>query len=120
MLTTEQVLQYQEQGFLLLPVFFSVATASVMCNQVSALVKDESTERVLEKNQKSIRSILGVHLKNEFFSNLLKTPNLITDEEVKQKSETFLADHYEYFLYLLDDSHLDNSIYKPEKYSVTA
>lgn len=65
----------------------------------------------------AIASLYPLYLKSDL---AVLYPATFTVEDVKQKSETFLGDQYEYFLYVLDDSHLDSSIYKQEKYSVTA
>lgn len=81
-LTAEQQKFYNENGFLLLPEYFSKTEVDLMKAQLPALFSEDSPRKVLEKNSNVVRSVYGSHATNDVFRRLSRHPGII--EPVKQ------------------------------------
>ncbi|MDJ0515424.1 MAG: phytanoyl-CoA dioxygenase family protein [Trichodesmium sp. MO_231.B1] len=76
-LTTEQIDQYNNQGFLLIPDLFSQEEVSLMQAQLPSLMAEDVPGQVLEKDRKTVRALHGCHLFNKVFHNLIREPRLL-------------------------------------------
>jgi ectoine hydroxylase len=76
-LTTEAIKSYEEQGFLFIPECFSREEISIICDQIPMIMADEAVGRVLEDDQKTLRTLYGVHLNNKIFRDLVRHPRLL-------------------------------------------
>ena len=76
-LSTKQLKIYEEQGFVLLPNWFSQLEVDIIKSEVSAVLAQDTSKKVIEKDGKTIRSLLGPHLNSEFLGNLSQHPRLI-------------------------------------------
>jgi len=68
---------FDDQGFLLLPDWFSAAEVGVMRAELPALFAEDSERRVLEKETGAVRSVYGAHRTNEIFRRLTHHPRLV-------------------------------------------
>ncbi|WP_229414751.1 MULTISPECIES: hypothetical protein [Moorena] len=66
-LTTEQIDQYNNQGFLLIPDLFSQEEVSLIQEQLPGLMAEDVPGRVLEKDRHTVRALHGCHLFNKVF-----------------------------------------------------
>jgi ectoine hydroxylase len=76
-LTPEQVEQYRQDGYLLLPSLFSAQELDVLRSEVRAEFAEESDRKVQEKGSATVRSVYGSHLKNDVFKRLSRLPRLV-------------------------------------------
>lgn len=76
-LTKEQLGFYSENGFLLLPEYFSTVEIGRVGAELPALLSEDSQCRVVEKEGGAIRSIYGSHTKNEVFRHLSCHPRIV-------------------------------------------
>jgi ectoine hydroxylase len=75
--STEQQKRFQEEGFLLLPEYFSPVEVRLMKGELAALLNEDSPRRVVEKEGSMVRSVYGSHAHNEVFNRLSKHPRLV-------------------------------------------
>jgi len=76
-LTEEQLLIYKNQGFLVLPEYFSRGEIEAMKAELSSLSADNSPKKVLEKDGKTVRSLHGSHTTNDIFNCLTRHPFIV-------------------------------------------
>ncbi|OYE00154.1 phytanoyl-CoA dioxygenase family protein [Nostoc sp. 'Peltigera membranacea cyanobiont' 232] len=76
-LTEQELLIYENQGFLLLPECFSRAEVEIMKAELSTLSVETSPQKILEKDGKTVRSFHGSHTKNNVFNCLTRHPLLV-------------------------------------------
>lgn len=76
-LTDQQLMQYRDEGFLLLPNFFAGAEITTLCDQLPDLVKRDTPDRVLEKDGGTVRAVHGCHATNEIYAALVRLPRLL-------------------------------------------
>lgn len=76
-LTDEQLLIYKNQGFLILPEYFSRAEIEAMKAESSALSADSSPKKVLEKDGRTVRSLHGSHTTSNVFNCLTRHPFIV-------------------------------------------
>ncbi|BAY78266.1 phytanoyl-CoA dioxygenase [Nostoc linckia NIES-25] len=76
-LTEEQLLIYKNQGFLVLPEYFSRGEIEAMKAELSSLSADNSPKKVLEKDGKTVRSMHGSHTTNDVFNRLTRHPFIV-------------------------------------------
>jgi ectoine hydroxylase-related dioxygenase (phytanoyl-CoA dioxygenase family) len=75
-ITTEQLKAYEENGYLLLPNYFSRAEVDVLAAELPSVFADESPRRVTETND-AVRSVYGSHMSNDVFKCLTRHPRLV-------------------------------------------
>src|SRR5262245_21535989 len=75
--TAEQVKAYEENGYLLLPNYFSRAEIDVLAAELPIVFSEDSPRRITETNEKSVRSVYGSHMSNEVFKCLTCHPRLV-------------------------------------------
>ncbi|HEY9635472.1 MAG TPA: phytanoyl-CoA dioxygenase family protein [Coleofasciculaceae cyanobacterium] len=88
-LTQEQVEQYQEQGYLLLPEYFSQQETSVMCAQIPAAMANDAVKKDWEPDGKTFRSLLGI-IEHKFFYDLARHPRLLNLAQQLLDSEVYI------------------------------
>lgn len=76
-LTKEQLENYQNNGFVILPDCFSQAEVRIMKAELPGLVAEKHPGTVLEKGGKTVRSLHGSHTKNDIFRRLSQHPRLV-------------------------------------------
>jgi predicted 2-oxoglutarate/Fe(II)-dependent dioxygenase YbiX len=73
----EQVKAYKENGYLLLPNYFSRAEIDVLAAELPPIFSEDSPRRITETNEVSVRSVYGSHMSNEVFKCLTCHPRLV-------------------------------------------
>ncbi|MEH1947346.1 MAG: phytanoyl-CoA dioxygenase family protein [Nostoc sp.] len=89
-LTEEQLLIYQNQGFILLPEYFSRAEVEIMKAELSALSIETSPKKILEKDGKTVRSLHGSHTKNDVFRCLARHPFIVDPAMQIARSKVYI------------------------------
>ncbi len=69
-LTPTQLEQYENEGFLFLPGYFSRDEVARLQAELPTTFAEESPRRILEKDGKTVRSVYGSHLTNPVFNSL--------------------------------------------------
>lgn len=73
----EQLRHYEEQGYLLLPGYFSPAEVEAVRSQLPHVLGREGRGHIAEKEGEKVRSVYGAHLENETFRRLSLHPRLV-------------------------------------------
>ena len=89
-LSTEQLKTYEEKGFIVLPNWFSQLEVEIIKSDVAALLTQDTSKKVIEKDGKTIRSLLGSHLDNKFFRLLSQHPRLVEPAMQMIGSEVYI------------------------------
>ncbi|QYX30559.1 phytanoyl-CoA dioxygenase family protein [Sphaerospermopsis torques-reginae] len=89
-LTREQVQEYENQGFLFIPQYFSQAVVSALRANIPELIADEAVGRVWEADNKTLRTLYGVHLTNKVFNALVRHPLLLEPAQQLFASELYV------------------------------
>lgn len=89
-LTIEQLKHYQEEGYLLLPEWFSPQEAALMQAQLPAVAANDAIETVLQEDNKTFRASVGVHNTNKFFQDLIRHPRLLELGRQILKNDVFI------------------------------
>lgn len=76
-LSPEQLTAYEQDGFLLLPNYFSGPEIDAMKTELPALMAEDTPRRVIENDGQAVRSIYGSHMSNEVFSRLARHPRVV-------------------------------------------
>lgn len=76
-LTKEQIIDYDEKGFLMLHEYFSEEEVRIITDELPAIFLEESPRRILESNGK-IRSVFFENDSNELISCVCKMDKLVT------------------------------------------
>ncbi len=77
MLRPEQLTQLDDQGFLVLPDLFSVDEVALIQSRLPALFSDGHPGNIIEKSSGIVRTSMGLHLRDDLFSALVRHPRLI-------------------------------------------
>ena len=75
-LTQDQIEQYEEEGMLFLPNYFSETEISVLHEELSRLPED-LPGRMMEKDKQTVRALHGVHAHSKIFHSLIQHPLLL-------------------------------------------
>jgi|RhiMethySRZTD1v2_1073278.scaffolds.fasta_scaffold14704_4 L-proline 4-hydroxylase len=76
-ITSEQINQYREKGFLLLPDFLRQSEIAIIKSQLPSVFAEQGRRRVNEKDGVAVRSVYGAHTTNEIFNRLTRLPRLV-------------------------------------------
>jgi hypothetical protein len=76
-LTQEQLDQYTQQGYLLLPEGLEEGAVEAMRQELPDLFHRDAPDVIKEKDQDTVRSIHGTHNHNEVFQRLVRHPALL-------------------------------------------
>jgi ectoine hydroxylase len=77
MLTSEQVTNYREQGYVLLPDCFNQQEVSAINHAYAEVLSQPSPARVLEKDGETVRSVYGSHTSHAVLDRLARHPRLV-------------------------------------------
>ncbi len=89
-LTANQVEQYNEDGFLVIPNAFSELEVAAMKAELTPILAEDSPRRVREKNGTVIRSVYGSHQTNELFGRLTRHPMLLGPAKQLLNAEVYV------------------------------
>jgi ectoine hydroxylase len=76
-ITKDQWRNYQDNGFLVVPEYFSQAEVALMKGELPAIFAEDSPKRVLEKEGKTVRAVHSSHTTNQVFKDLVRHPKLV-------------------------------------------
>jgi len=76
-LTSEQVAQFEHNGYLFFPGLFSRQEMDVLCAEVPAIYVEHRPEIVREKGSDAVRTSFAAHTYNPAFAKLARHPRLI-------------------------------------------
>ncbi|MBP5974478.1 phytanoyl-CoA dioxygenase family protein [Brasilonema sp. CT11] len=80
-LSKKQIQQYEEDGFLFFPGYFSEKEVSILQRELSRLPEGDPG-RMVENDNKTVRALHGCHTHSEIFKRLIQHPRLL--EPVQQ------------------------------------
>ena len=80
-LSSEQIAEFAEQGYVFLPNVFSAAEVQALMREVPGILRQERQEVVREKDGKTPRTAFAVHTYNDAFGRLARHPRLIEPVE---------------------------------------
>src|SRR5215216_2644984 len=75
--TAEHLEAYEENGYVLLPNYFTPAEINVLAAELPLIFAEDSPRRIIETNKMSVRSVYGAHMSNEVFKCLTRHPRLV-------------------------------------------
>lgn len=76
-LTQEQLRQFNEDGFLILPQLFSVDEVEVLRAAMNRVFLQDTAANVKEKSSDVVRTAFGLHLRDEVFGKLVRHPRFV-------------------------------------------
>jgi ectoine hydroxylase-related dioxygenase (phytanoyl-CoA dioxygenase family) len=88
-LTSKQIRDYQRDGFLTLPDYFTEAELEVLLRELPGLFSEDSPRRILEKSG-AVRSVFASHWTNEAFRRLSLLPRMIEPARQLLESEVYV------------------------------
>lgn len=75
-LSQKQIQQYEDNGMLFIPNYFSESEINVLCEELTRLPKDIPGQ-IMEKDEKTVRALHGVHSYSKIFQSLIRHPFLL-------------------------------------------
>jgi ectoine hydroxylase len=75
-LTTQQIKQYRDNGYLLIRNLFSPAEVAVMLNEMGKVIQEDCPRRILEKNG-AVRSFFAPESGSEIFNSVIRSGRLV-------------------------------------------
>jgi ectoine hydroxylase-related dioxygenase (phytanoyl-CoA dioxygenase family) len=88
-LTPDQIEQYTEQGFLLIPDLIHEEVGAIREN-IERSTMDATSRRTLEKDGRTLRGLQGTHFTNEFFARLVRHPKILTPAQRLLNSDVYV------------------------------
>ena len=76
-LSDEQIGRFTEDGFLILPGWFSAAEVEVLRAAMARVFDQDSPADVREKGSGAVRTAMGLHLRDEVFARLVRHPRFV-------------------------------------------
>jgi hypothetical protein len=73
----EELKTFDEDGFILIPGYFSQSEVDVMRAELPAVFAEDSPRRIVEKQGEVVRSVYGSHATSEVFRRLSRLPRLV-------------------------------------------
>jgi len=89
-LTSEQLEQYERDGFLLVPDLFDESELGVLKAELPSVYADSSPRRVLEEHGEAVRTVNGSHLVNDVFGRLTRHPRLLRPAQQILGGDTYI------------------------------
>ncbi|HEY4033887.1 MAG TPA: phytanoyl-CoA dioxygenase family protein [Ktedonobacteraceae bacterium] len=89
-LTNEQITSYNQQGFLLLPNYFTSTEVDLLKAQLPDIYQEDVPQRVLENDHKTVRSVYGLHVHNEIFKRLVRLPRILEPATQLLNSQVYI------------------------------
>jgi ectoine hydroxylase len=75
--TSEHIRNYQEDGFFLLPEYFSKREVEIMRAELPLILAEQNPRRIEEVDGKVVRSVYGSHKTNNVFEKLACHPRIV-------------------------------------------
>ncbi|MGH3776749.1 MAG: phytanoyl-CoA dioxygenase family protein [Pseudonocardiaceae bacterium] len=88
-LTLDQIEQYAEQGFLLIPDLMH-EEVGVIRENIERSATDATSGRMLEKDGRTLGGLRGTHLANEFFAKLVRHPKILIPAQRLLDSDVYV------------------------------
>lgn len=76
-----QLKQLEKDGFLIIPECFSPAEVAAIRSRLPELFSEDSEANVIERNSGVVRTAMGLHLRDDLFSKLVRHPHIIEPAE---------------------------------------
>ena len=76
-LTEKQLFDLDRDGFLVLPELFSSEEVDALQCRMPALLDDNHEANVIEKTSGQVKTVMGLHLRDELFARLVRHPRLV-------------------------------------------
>ncbi|MFQ5937852.1 MAG: phytanoyl-CoA dioxygenase family protein [Acidiferrobacterales bacterium] len=76
-LNDTQLRRFEEDGFLILPELFSMEEVEIIRAQLPALFAERCPQNFREKDSDVVRTAMGLHLRDEVFTKLVRHPRLL-------------------------------------------
>ena len=73
-LSDEQLVDLDNQGFLVLPDWFREDEVNVIRSRLPALFAEHPPGNIIEKSSGIVRTSMGIHLRDEVFASLARHP----------------------------------------------
>jgi ectoine hydroxylase len=77
-LTSQQLADYDEFGYLLIPAVFTSDEARLLSDAYRRAAGEDHPANVVEKNTGAVRTAMALHLRDEVFARLVRHPRLLT------------------------------------------
>ncbi|MEU7428732.1 phytanoyl-CoA dioxygenase family protein [Streptomyces sp. NPDC040750] len=90
MLTKQQLATYDEQGYLLTGLTLSPEETACLKEEFAALSMQDTPDRILEKDGKTVRGLHGCHQRSAVFHDLVRHPLLLTTAMAVLGSEVYV------------------------------
>ena len=90
-LSSIQIEQFNQDGFLFFPSLFSFDEIKVLNNEAERLFGLDREENFREKDGKTVRTNFAAHLYSEPYAKVIKTPKVITTHYGYLKRRTLHA-----------------------------
>ena len=76
-LNPQQLADYQQDGYLILPELFSESEVDRLRSRLPAIFAQDCPENIREKHGAEVRSAMRLHLRDEVFASLVRHPRLV-------------------------------------------
>ncbi len=76
-LSDQQLARLEEDGFLMLPRFFSAAEVEVLRAPLAWLFAEDHPANIREKDSGAVRTAMGLHLRHPVYADLVRHPRLV-------------------------------------------
>ncbi len=76
-LSSDQLSEIEENGFLVLPGLFSAEEVAVLRTELPALFAEDTEANVIEKSSGVVRTAMGLHTRNDVYAKLVRHPRLV-------------------------------------------
>jgi len=77
LLTPEQLLRFQQDGFLLLPQLFSPAEIEILRAAMERVFRQDDPANIREKHSQVVRTAMALHQRDEVFARLARHPRFV-------------------------------------------
>lgn len=124
MLSESQLERLDNQGFLVLPDWFSVNEVAKINQRLPSLFNDGHPGNIIEKSSGIVRTSMGLHTRDELFARLVKHPRFVesasqilrTDfyvQQVKVNVKAAFSGEYWQWHYDFATHHREDGVEKP-------
>ncbi len=76
-LSRDELARYREDGFLILPELFSAREVDLLRDRLAPLFAERRPENFRENKSDSVRTAMGLHLRDDAFARLARHPRLV-------------------------------------------
>jgi ectoine hydroxylase-related dioxygenase (phytanoyl-CoA dioxygenase family) len=85
-----QINDYDKNGFLLIPTVFSLDEIQCLIKEMNLLKSSHGPEIIFEKDKKTVRALMGCHLKSVLFKRLVQQSRILGPVEQLLKSKAYV------------------------------